>query len=472
MITLEDTAARRPEPPRDRFGRYLIDGKPWQRVTTLAKMLDDTSSLADWKARMTALGLAQRPDLFAQVATCSVDDRKGLNALVEQAKEAAGASAKANLGTALHAMCEQVDLGADPSTILPQWRADVDAYVAATDHIRWSHVEAIVVNRALGVAGTTDRIGVTGQRSVVADIKTGSLDYAALAIAIQIAAYAHADEVFDATTGELTPMPDVDRETGLIIHLPAGEGRCSLYEVDLVEGWKLAQLAVEVRDARSRGKRKGALLRPAPERAATSDEPRHVSESVADVFAGLPRADDKPFDSRPERKPAPQRIEPVAVAADDALNGGEGPWATARQVDAIMDRLKALDSTAPQAFALLQDIARRANADRPDVVGLSVSRRPSQRRVAIWRGLLALAEHFLDELEDTHLRCIGLVIPDAAQLAMPIHAALLALTTAEAEQFRRVCLAVVDTTLELTFADDGAPIWRGDVATLATVTAA
>ena len=325
----DDEPQRRPEPKRDRWGRYVIDGRSWQRVTTLAKVLDDTSSLADWKSRMTAVGLAKRPDLFAQVYTCSVDDRKALNDLCEQAKEAAGASIKANLGTAVHAMCEQVDLGLIGLDGVPeQWRADVAAYRATTEALRpWSHVEAILVNRMLDVAGTTDRMGAR-----VCDIKTGSLDYAAVAIAIQMAAYAYADEVYDPAADTLTPMPAVDRKVGVVIHLPVGEGVCTLYEVDLLEGWRLAQLAVQVRDARASGRKRHALLRPA------KTGPVHISEPLGQVVQGPPGAAHRAVGDAAGRRRHQRRRRPVggheggrrrtqgpAVAGRPALRGAQRP---------------------------------------------------------------------------------------------------------------------------------------------------
>lgn len=464
---------RRPEPKRDRYGRYVIDGRSWQRVTTLAKVLDDTSSLADWKSRMTAVGLAKRPDLFAQVATCSVDDRKALNDLCEQAKEAAGASVKANLGTAVHAMCEQVDLGLSKLEDVPeQWRADVAAYRAATEALRpWSHVEAILVNRTLDVAGTTDRLGVR-----VADIKTGSLDYAAVAIAIQMAAYAYADEVYDLTTDTLTPMPAVDRSVGLVIHLPIGEGVCTLHEVDLVEGWRLAQLAVEVREARAKGRKEHALLRPTGDPVHISVPLAEVIEQLADPFAGLPTAKDRPFEPKPNRTVKHSWQRPVAAGAKpgDEINNGEGPYATAEQIAACKQRLALLKDVAPGAFGVLEAIYGRAATASPSTFGLS-TKVPSRRRWMIQRALLALAEHYGDDADEgqpldlhTALRCLGLVVADAQQPAVEIHTALLALTPAEAEQFHRVALAVCTGDAELVFNDDdGTAIWRADPKTLA-----
>lgn len=46
-------------PERDRWGRPVIDGQPYTRISTLAKTLSDQTSLIKWAARVTAIGLAQ-----------------------------------------------------------------------------------------------------------------------------------------------------------------------------------------------------------------------------------------------------------------------------------------------------------------------------------------------------------------------------------------------------------------------------
>jgi hypothetical protein len=94
------------EAPKDRWGRYLIKtrtGKEtsFPRVTTIAKCLDDEGALTAWKGRMTATGLVHRNDLLV-AASASLEDKGALDRIVQQAIEAAGASSKANIGTALH----------------------------------------------------------------------------------------------------------------------------------------------------------------------------------------------------------------------------------------------------------------------------------------------------------------------------------------------------------------------------------
>ena len=245
---------------RDRWGRYLIPDpitgkqRAWTRATTVASTLSDKFGLQTWAQRMTARGLVLRPDLFALVAACDPDDKKKLNGLVDDAKEAAAASSGANLGTALHSFTEQLDRGLEVRAPAP-WDADLAAYTktlnAAGVRIERGYVENIVTLPDVGVAGTFDRLVDIDGLLTVADLKTGSfLDWNE--IAIQLALYAHAETIYDPTTNTHTPMPTVDLDRALVIHLPAGQAKCELWFVDIAQGWEAAQQALVVREWRTR----------------------------------------------------------------------------------------------------------------------------------------------------------------------------------------------------------------------------
>lgn len=249
-------AQPRPEPKRDRWGRYLIGGKPYTRVTTFAASIDDRFNLEQWKVRMCAAGLVARQDLFAQAAA-NIDNKQKLNKLCDEAIEAAKGSAGANLGSALHSFTEQVDLGLTPTVPAP-WDADIAAYTATLEAngvtISPQYVERIVVHHGLGVAGTFDRlVTVDGwPLPVIADLKTGNLEHASAfgAIAVQLACYAMAQDLYDPASDLLEPMPPVDPNRALVIHLPAGKATCTLHVVDIAAGWRAAQLCRQVRDWR------------------------------------------------------------------------------------------------------------------------------------------------------------------------------------------------------------------------------
>lgn len=257
-------AAQRAEPKRDRWGRYIIPhphtGEPhsWTRATTWAKSCADTFGLTKWELRMATLGLARRPDLLAQAATVSDPDDKAakrlLDDVADSAKEAAGSSVRRNLGTALHSFTEQVDAGGEPA-IPEAYRADIDAYRRETARfaIDPGHIERIVTLPDLSVAGTFDRLVTYDGRLLITDLKTGrDLSYSWGEIAIQLALYAHGETIYDPATDTHEPMPKVDRTVGLVVHLPVGEGTCTLYHVDLAAGWEMAQVCGQVRAWRKR----------------------------------------------------------------------------------------------------------------------------------------------------------------------------------------------------------------------------
>ena len=237
-----------PEPKRDNFGRPLIippgGGNPvaYRRCTTFIDVLADRSALERWKQRNTAVGLSLRSDLLLRVAT-SKKDNKALDRLCEDALKAAGSESSANIGTAIHTLTEQIDRGETPE-IPEAWTKDIQAYLQATKHLKMEEIEVFVVNDDLKVGGTFDRVVSADWQRLVADLKTGSIAYDTGKIAMQLAVYANS-QVYNIETGERSPLL-VDREVGMVIHLPQGEGKCVCYIADLKEGWRGAQLAADV----------------------------------------------------------------------------------------------------------------------------------------------------------------------------------------------------------------------------------
>lgn len=249
---------------RDRWGRYLLpnpetgEEQAYTRATTITKTLDDGFAIGQWQQRMTAVGLTKRPDLLARVAAEDPESQEGkktLNRLTEEAKEAAGSSVRSNLGTALHKFTEQLDSGAEVTAPAEQQR-DVDAYRAAlvrhgiTVEPNW--LERIVMTPSIQAAGTLDRLVRVKGRTLplVADLKTGGF-LAWLSFCQQAGIYANAEWWYDPQIGTLNPMPNVDREKALLIHLPAGEATCTPYLIDIKAGWEAVQVAMVVRKWRA-----------------------------------------------------------------------------------------------------------------------------------------------------------------------------------------------------------------------------
>ena len=285
--------------PRDGFGRYLIQpadgGKAvaYTRATTIAKALDDTHNLTQWKIRQTAIGLTQRPDLHALIASTDPTDKKSLDRHCSDALEAAGASSGANAGTALHAATETLDLGV-PIEMPEPYAADLRAYVdvmrANRIEIHKDLIEKIVVLDKYRIAGTFDRIVTlpTGEQ-VIADLKTSqNLDWSWNSIAVQLAIYANADDMYNPETGWRQPLPaQLDRTRALVIHLPSGQARCELHLVDITQGWEALQLALQVRAWRTTRKLNTPYtytptnIAPAGKRQAITDRIEHIRAAGA-----------------------------------------------------------------------------------------------------------------------------------------------------------------------------------------------
>jgi hypothetical protein len=251
------------KPERDRWGRYRIPHPEtgellsWTRATTFAGSVADRFALNAWQQRMGAIGLAQRPDLLAQVAATHPEDKAQLDRLVEDAKEHAGSTTGAGLGTALHAFTEAVDRGQHPA-IPPPHNQDVAAYTNAMGDagIEVLAVEQVVTVPKLSepVAGTFDRVvRMPSGEVLVADLKTGKdLGYSWGEIAIQLALYAHAGTVWDPAAGMHLPAHLTSTERALVMHLPVGKASCTLWLVDIAAGWEAAQLCGAVRQWRKR----------------------------------------------------------------------------------------------------------------------------------------------------------------------------------------------------------------------------
>lgn len=299
-MKLTDLPASHQGVPRDGWGRPLVVPKGGgcprglTRTTTFIDCIEDKSALAAWGKRMTLLGASREPSLLDRLQYLNPETREGkasLDALAERAVTVAGANAKRERGTHLHALSELVDRGEElPPGTAPADLADMAAYKVATLGFDVVAMEQFVVIDELNVAGTFDRVlrytgpGPDGRPVsglYVGDLKTGSVQYGGLKMASQLAVYSRGElydhrlfPVDDRCPGALSawkktdvparhaataysPMPPVDQDWGVIIHLPAGEARCTLYWANLRVGWEAARLALDIRRARGI---KGALV--------------------------------------------------------------------------------------------------------------------------------------------------------------------------------------------------------------------
>lgn len=256
---------------RDRYGRYKLRHPSKDamlaasRTTTVVGAAEDMFNLAQWQKANVVMGLARRPDLIAMAAGCKPGDKR-LRGLVEDAEDAGGGNVAANMGTAMHAFTEDVDRGGRYADVPETYRADVAAYRGALYRYRLTVVPMAIervtmTSRWDGVAGTFDRIyRLHDGTYAIGDVKTGSVTYDSRKMEGQLAVYAAgANEVgvYDVAEKRWDRLPfDVRTDFGLIVHIPVGQGECTVYKADLERGREHVAFCAEVRRYR---KAKGRL---------------------------------------------------------------------------------------------------------------------------------------------------------------------------------------------------------------------
>ena len=263
-----------PDFQRDRWGRPLVvpaaggEAKPYARVSSFGQILENQFGLNKWKQRMVLLGAIDRPDLM-QLATAAKGDDRKLDGLVQQMLDAGGASRAANTGTAIHDMLAQIDMGEIavgdvPDQFFEQVRAWHDLLDVHNMEPVPDMVEIQVVNDRFQAAGSADNICRTADgRLVLVDKKTGKkISQRPLAYMVQLAIYATSDQ-YDVETGERKPL-GVDDTVAYIAHVPANGGEAAMYEVDVAEGLRLAELAADAKRAEKEAAPVRKMSRSAP----------------------------------------------------------------------------------------------------------------------------------------------------------------------------------------------------------------
>lgn len=394
--------ANKAEPPRDYWGRYRLphpndeNGKQYgfQRVTTFAKVLDDTYNLDKWKTRQTVLGLLKRPDLFALAATVTEPDsaqgKKDLDEICEKAQEAAGAGVKANLGTALHSYCEQLLSGADGSTIPQQFHADILAYRRELSRLGIVelpyYTERVVFNEHFDVSGRFDRIVQLPDGTLaVLDLKTrdGDLDLSWGSIAVQLATYAHSGWIRNYETSRWERMPNVRKDIALVVHLPVGRGEAHVYQVNITAGWWGARCAAEGQSWR---------------------KTKHLAAPFIPEHTPKPLEHPTPEQLQQGQLPAPQ------VPINPAPEGAVDPFATVQEASAagrtITNGLNAaagyVDPFDPQAVA---DTMRRTRAVDPATAP------PLQPGERVYADSSGVQWRIGPDVSDAQAAASGLIVP-------------------------------------------------------------
>ena len=500
-LDANDLLAPKAEPKRDRWGRYLIvpqtGGKAvaHTRATTVAETLDDRYNLELWKMRQVALGLAARPDLIAQAAAHTTEDKKVLNDVCKQAMDAAAAQSGANLGTALHRIIERHNRGQldeCPDLFTERVAAYRDAIAAAGIVVRRDLVERVAVLGRHNIAGTFDAGVEIGGRHYVADLKTGTgVDFGARGFAVQLAIYANAETLYDYNTETHEDAPGFDLERAVIIHLPAAGGPCALHWIDIAAGADALEHAMWVRswrkrdvitpfaappavvepsavvdppgDADTRAWLIGRIAAMPPDAVALlaarwpADVPTLKStdthtaaqlSAIGDAVSGVERDRDLSFPplhpadaAAIEAKAAALLAPPPAPQPSAPAELDEGPDIDDLAVAALKRRLAGLSDD--QRRTLDQWAAQAYSARVP----ISLNRRRSERRHAIVSAAIDVIEATADD--DVIRSMIGLTIEAEVQPAVALGAALGALDPGEASTLSALATALQRGTVTL-----------------------
>lgn len=342
MIDLDETEGLEP-PGKPDFRRVAkgvplikVDGKNvrYRRSSSVGKVLDDESGIQFWQSCTQLIGAAQRPDLMAEVSLLTYEADKGkIYDIAEQCLVTGKGRQRAVLGTAIHAMLDQIDSDAD-WTPAPQFQALCEAYVMVRDlfGLVAVDIECKCVNDEYRLAGTMDRRYRTTKPLVApdgtiipigsilaGDTKTGrTLEYAGGTYATQVAGYV--DSVrYDVQTDERSEFePPTYKEWAVIFHVVPDDVRVEVYWIDLEAGRHGLALAQQVYEWRRRSDLLSLAripLRIVPgEMAAPSDQeqPITASNSVTEASA--------------VRSWLLERLEAVRQAGPDAVEALRRCW--------------------------------------------------------------------------------------------------------------------------------------------------
>lgn len=254
----------------------------YTRATTFIKALDDTTGLEKWRLRLIMEGSLEI-DLPGSVADAMAElvandgnkeaeklYRKMLDAIAEDAFNAAGGHDPANYGTAVHSLVEEWHRSGDDSddlrTLLVEtemewpgvsedFKAYVDTYrsFAEATGAEVLHSEVLVVNDPLKVAGRTDLVlkarlpGDQRARRILLDVKTGRVDNG-MRLSQQLALYA-GSKLYDPQTGSRSHLR-ARQDVAIVAHVPRGEASATFFLVELAPGRRANKLCLDVRASR------------------------------------------------------------------------------------------------------------------------------------------------------------------------------------------------------------------------------
>lgn len=229
----------------------------YSRITTYIDCLSDKTKLARWRERIILTGLIGDDALLARLLVRQEDvSRDELNALAEAAFLAGDGLLKAQQGTDMHTLTDCWDRMQPLPAHDDREAADFAAWLRLVEQhdLTPVDIERRCVVDSLKVAGTPDRTYWYKGELVIGDLKTTSnVGFDPGKMAMQLAMAAHA-QWYDPDTRQRYEV-GASKRVGIILHVPNGEAKATLYEADLTEGWRAVQLAQTVRTWRNTSKK-------------------------------------------------------------------------------------------------------------------------------------------------------------------------------------------------------------------------
>jgi hypothetical protein len=239
--------------------------KAYTRASSLGDFIVDTKFLQLWQQRYLVRQMGKNEDLAAlaglETYSTGFDEDsitksasgKRLDAIAQRAFDRGRIHERADFGTVTHALTEPGNEGYEPV----RFAADVQAFWEHVEEngIKISGTELFVVNDIVRTAGTFDHLVWSEKYGwTIADKKTGR-NVDGLGFSVQFATYSRA-KLYDVKTGERTDLTTltggepINMDVALLFEVHDGMCRTRKVPISDDKGWRAAQLAAEVRDAR------------------------------------------------------------------------------------------------------------------------------------------------------------------------------------------------------------------------------
>lgn len=221
--------------------------RPYLRVSTFAKALDDKEGLISWKAWMAVRGTVKDRALTEQALAAQSTPRT----VIDQLAELGGGGVKRDRGSDRHELLAMALRGADMSWLPEQGRTELRAVLDVVEGLGVvQQVEAPLVCDEFAVAGRCDLIlKAPDGRVVVADFKTGS--DRRLSSAIQLVCYARSHH-WNWDSERRMDLVSFDLPRLVVIHAPQDGSPPKALDIPPAEALRWAQLAAQVIEARKR----------------------------------------------------------------------------------------------------------------------------------------------------------------------------------------------------------------------------